>query len=156
MVQNGDEATTLTHTEAGSNPTDRSWTIVWTAPSTGSGDVTFWLTGNSVNGDGAPTGDAWNRLSFSLGEGEDAGNTRTIFAGNGDVAPPEAESGHVDLHHMGAPFRAHWLGLLGFGAVIAVILFCGFFLRYGFSRHYEGRSNLVRLRMKHLRRGDQL
>ncbi|MDE0708252.1 MAG: hypothetical protein OSB33_04815 [Candidatus Poseidoniales archaeon] len=156
MVQNGDDSTTLTHTEAGSNPTDRSWTIVWTAPTTAGGDVTFWLAGNSVNGDGAPTGDAWNRLSFSLGEGEDSGSTRTIFAGNGDVAPPAAESGHVDLHHMGAPFRAHWLGLLGFGAVIAVILFCGFFLRYGFSRHYEGRSNLVRLRMKHLRRGDQL
>jgi len=156
MVQNGDEATTLTHTEAGSNPTDRSWTIVWTAPSTGSGDVTFWLAGNSVDGDGTSVGDAWNRLSFSLGEGMDDGASRTIFAGNGDVAPPAAEDGHVDLHHLGAPFRAHWLGLLGFGAVVTVILFCGFFLRYGFSRHYQGRSNLVRLRMKHLRRGDQL
>ncbi|MEE2748231.1 MAG: choice-of-anchor V domain-containing protein [Candidatus Thermoplasmatota archaeon] len=156
MVQNGDEVTTLTHTDAGSNPTDRAWTFIWTAPETGSGDVTFWLAGNSVDGDGAPIGDAWNRLSFSLGEGEDNGAKRTIFAGNGDVAPPEAEGGHVDLHHMGAPFRAHWLGLLGFGAVVTVILFCGFFLRYGFSRHYEGRSNLIRLRMKHLRRGDQL
>jgi len=156
MVQNGDDAMTLTHTEAGSNPTDRSWTIVWTAPASGGGDVTFWLAGNSVDGDGSPAGDAWNRLSFSLGEGDDSGNTRTIFAGDGDVTPPAADHGHVDLHHMGAPFRAHWLGLLGFGAVVAVILFCGFFLRYGFSRHYEGRSNLVRLRMKHLRRGDQL
>ena len=156
MVQNGDDGTTLTHTEAGNNPTDRAWMITWTAPATGSGDVTFWLAGNSVDGDGSPTGDSWNRLSFSLGEGMDSGSTRTIFAGNGDVAPPAAEGGHVDLHHMGAPFRAHWLGLLGFGAVVAVILFCGFFLRYGFSRHYEGRSNLVRLRMKHLRRGDQL
>ena len=91
-----------------------------------------------------------------MGVGEDSGSVRTIFAGNGDVAPPAADHGHVDLHHMGAPFRAHWLGLLGFGAVVAVIVFCGFFLRYGFSRHYEGRSNLIRLRMKHLRRGDQL
>ena len=156
MVQNGDDSTTLTHTDAGSNPTDRAWTIVWTAPIATTGDVTFWLAGNSVDGDGSPGGDAWNRLSFSLGEGDDSGGARTIFAGNGDVTPPAAEGGHVDLHHMGAPFRAHWLGLLGFGAVVAVILFCGFFLRYGFSRHYEGRSNLVRLRMKHLRRGDQL
>ena len=156
MVQNGDDGTTLTHTEAGSNPTDRAWMISWAAPGTGSGDVTFWLSGNSVNGDGSPAGDSWNRLSFSLGEGEDSGATRAIFAGNGDVTPPAAEGGHLDLHHMGAPFRAHWLGLLGFGAVVAVILFSGFFLRYGFSRHYEGRSNLVRLRMKHLRRGDQL
>jgi hypothetical protein len=29
-------------------------------------------------------------------------------------------------------------------------------LRYGFSHHYVGRSNLLRLRIKHLRRGDQL
>jgi len=50
---------------------------------------------------------------------------------------------------------AHWLGLLGFVSVFLVIIFCGFFLRYGFSRHYEGRSNLLRLRIKHLRRGDQ-
>ncbi|MBE57679.1 MAG: hypothetical protein CMB01_04850 [Euryarchaeota archaeon] len=156
LVQNGDDEFTLTHTEAGNNPSDRAWMFTWTPPESGSGDVTFWLAGNSVNGDGAPTGDAWNRLSFSLGEGEDSGSVRTIFAGNGDVAPPAADHGHVDLHHMGAPFRAHWLGLLGFGAVVAVIVFCGFFLRYGFSRHYEGRSNLIRLRMKHLRRGDQL
>ena len=50
---------------------------------------------------------------------------------------------------------AHWLGLLGFISVFLVIIFCGFFLRYGFSRHYEGRSNLLKLRLKHLRRGDQ-
>ncbi|GIS45110.1 MAG: hypothetical protein Ct9H90mP16_21800 [Candidatus Poseidoniales archaeon] len=60
--------------------------FTWTPPESGSGDVTFWLAGNSVNGDGAPTGDAWNRLSFSLGEGDDSGSVRTIFAGNGDVA----------------------------------------------------------------------
>ena len=57
---------------------------------------------------------------------------------------------------MGAKLLAHWLGLLGFGAVILVIFFCGLFLRYGFSRNYKGRSNLLKLRIKHLRRGDQL
>lgn len=156
MVQNGDDASSLTHTADGSNTADRSWMIIWTAPAADSGDISFWLAGNSVDGDGSQLGDAWNRLSFSLSEGQDNGQTRTVFAGNGDVSAPEGEAGHLDLHDMGAPFRAHWLGLLGFGAVVAVILFCGFFLRYGFSRHYEGRSNLVRLRMKHLRRGDQL
>ena len=48
------------------------------------------------------------------------------------------------------------LGLLGFFAVIIVIIFCGFFLRYGFSQNYKGRSNLLRLRIKHERRGDQI
>ena len=157
LVQNGDDATSLTHTAAGAKVADRTWEITWTAPAAGTGDVTIWLSGNAVNGDGAPAvPDAWNRLSFTLAEGEDAGTTRTVFAGNGEVEPPAAEEGHVDLHHMGAAFRAHWLGLLGFGGVIAVIVFCGFFLRYGFSRHYEGRSNLLALRMKHLRRGDQV
>lgn len=156
LVQNGDDQTTLTHTSEGSNPTDRAWMITWTAPAEGSGDISFWLAGNSVNGNGAPDGDAWNRLSFAIDEGDDSGPARTIFAGNGDVQPPASDEGHIDLHEMGAEFRAHWLGLLGFGAVILVILFCGFFLRYGFSRHYEGRSNLLRLRLKHLRRGDQL
>lgn len=156
LVQNGEDTFTLTHTEDGNNQADRSWMITWTAPAEGAGDVTFWLAGNSVDGDGSFLGDQWNRLSFALTEGADDGQTRTIFAGNGDVQTAAVDDGHIDIHNMGAKFRAHWLGLLGFGAVVLVILFCGYFLRYGFSRHYEGRSNLLRLRMKHLRRGDQL
>ena len=122
-----------------------------------SGTVTMWIVGNSVNGDGAPSNlDRWNRLSASVGEGTDNGQTRTVFSGNGEIEPPAPAEDHMDLHEMGAKLRAHWLGLLGFGAVILVILFCGFFLRYVFSRHYKGRSNLLRLRIKHLKRGDQL
>ena len=56
---------------------------------------------------------------------------------------------------MGAKLRAHWLGLLGFGAVIVVIVFAGFLLRYGFSTSYQGRSNQLRLRYHLNRRGDQ-
>jgi len=160
LVQNweGDE-TTLTHTSSGSTVEDRSWHLIWTSPSESSGEntVSFWLAGNSVNGDQIPSAlDRWNRLSINLEEGEDNGKTRTIFSGNGDINPPSPIEQEVDLHHMGAKLRAHWLGLLGFGAVILVIGFCGLFLRYGFSRHYVGRSNLLKLRIKHLRRGDQL
>ena len=158
LVQNWeDDGTSLTHSVAGAETPDRSWMITWTAPETGTGAVTIWLAGNSVNGDGIPSElDRWNRLSISLEEGEDSGDTRTVFSGNGDIEPPAPVETQVDLHHMGAKLRAHWLGLLGFAAVILVILFCGFFLRYGFSRHYVGRSNLLKLRIKHLRRGDQL
>ena len=78
-----------------------------------------------------------------------------MFAGDGNVAPPEPESHGTDLHHMGAKLRAHWLGLLGFGAVIMCIVFAGLMLRYGFSTSYEGRSNQLRLRYKLMRRGDQ-
>jgi hypothetical protein len=91
-----------------------------------------------------------------LDEGVDNGKTRLLFSGNGEIEPPAPKESHVDLHHMGAALRAHWLGLLGFFAVIIVIIFCGFFLRYGFSQNYKGRSNLLRLRIKHERRGDQI
>lgn len=150
-----DDPASLTHSNSGSKVSDRTWQITWTAPDEGTGIVTIWLAGNSVNGDGIPSQlDRWNRLSASVDEGE-FGGTRTVFVGNGDIEPPAPVEEGVDLHHMGAGMRAHWLGLLGFAAVVIVIVFCGLMLRYGFSRHYEGRSNLLRLRIKHQRRGDQ-
>lgn len=158
MVQNWeDDPARLTHTSSGAKTEDRSWHILWTAPTTGEEAVTIWLAGNSVNGDQVPSAlDNWNRLSTTIEEGADDGSKRTVFSGNGEIEPPAAAEHGVHIHEMGAGLRAHWLGLLGFAAVIIVLLFCGLFLRYGFSRHYEGRSNLLRLRIKHLRRGDQL
>ena len=157
LVQNWDgDVTTLTHTSSGATTLDRSWYVVWTAPSAGEGVVSLWLAGNSVNGDSLQSElDMWNRLTASVAEGADDGNTRVVFSGNGTIEPPPPSEG-IHIHEMGAGLRAHWLGLLGFTAVIIVLLFCGLFLRYGFSRHYTGRSNLLRLRIKHLRRGDQL
>jgi len=140
------------------NANSRIYTISWTAPETDSGIVNFWITGNAVNGNGAPDGDLWNQLQFSLsenGSAEDKRGTKTLIAGSGTPEAPEKSSGIIDISTMGAGFRAHWLGLLGFGAVIAVIIFCGLVLRYGFSTSYKGRSNLLRLRYKVNRRGDQ-
>ena len=157
LVADGD-ATRLTHTADGAHGDDRSFSITWTAPAAGAGTISFWLAGNAVDGSGAPdAADQWNRLSFALPEGaagEDP-RRRDLFAGNGEVIPPEAEHHGVDLHSLGAPLRAHWLGLLGFLSVILVVVSCGFMLRYGFSHAYVGRSNLLRLRIKHRRRGDQ-
>ena len=154
-----DDVTTLTQTEAAAGNSDRMWTFTWAAPDSGSGVVDFWITGNSVNGDQGPgPEDKWNQLIFALQEGDESTSsmgTRTLFAGDGEVSPPEPEETGVDLHHMGAEFRAHVLGLLGFGAVIAVILFAGLMLRYSFSSSYKGRSNQLRLRYKIRRRGDQ-
>ena len=150
---------TLTHTEASSATEDRAWVLDWTAPESGSGTVNFWIVGNSVNGDQIPgVEDRWNQLNFALSEGDEASaamGTRTLFAGDGNVAPPEPQHHGIDLHHMGAKLRAHWLGLLGFGAVIGVVIFAGLLLRYGFSTSYKGRSNQLRLRYKLMRRGDQ-
>ena len=149
-----DDSTTLTHTATNS----RIWTIIWTAPEAGAGHVDFWITVNAVDGNGENTpGDNWNNLAFNLVESaeDDGRGTHTIIAGSGAPVATEGSVGEIDLHTMGAPFRAHWLGLLGFGAVISVIIFCGLFLRYGFSTSYKGRSNLLRLRYKINRRGDQ-
>ncbi len=157
-VQNWEgDVSSLTHTDNGAKTSDRTWMISWTSPEEGTGAVTFSIAGNSVNGDMAPSSlDRWNRLTSTVDEGVDNGRVRTVFSGNGDITPPAPTDQHTDLHHMGAKLLAHWLGLLGFAAVMLVIIFCGFFLRYGFSRHYSGRSNLLRLRIKHLRRGDQI
>ena len=155
-----DDLQTLTHTEASSATDDRAWEIQWTAPAdSGAGAVNFWITGNSVNGDllNGPQ-DRWNQLVFALFEGDETTpsmGTRTLFAGDGNVSPPAPAEHGVNLEEMGAELRAHWLGLLGFGAVIAVIIFAGLLLRYGFSTSYEGRSNQLRLRYKLMRRGDQ-
>ena len=151
---------TLTHTVASSATEDRAWVFDWTAPAdSGAGTVNFWIVGNSVNGDQIPgVEDRWNQLNFALNEGDEASaamGTRTLFAGDGNVSPPEPAHHGVDLHHMGAKLRAHWLGLLGFGAVIGVVIFAGLLLRYGFSTSYKGRSNQLRLRYKLMRRGDQ-
>ena len=157
-----DDVTTLTHTEATADEPERMWTFTWQAPEAGSDTVNFWITGNSVNGDqlnnGGAEEDRWNQLLFTLQEGSDttaALGTRTLFAGDGNVSPPQPKSHGVDLEHMGAELRAHWLGLLGFGAVLVVIAFAGLMLRYSFSTSYTGRTNQLRLRYKLMRRGDQ-
>jgi len=161
------DVTRLTHTAATSEHEDRRWVLDWTAPLAGEGHITFWISGNAVNGDQGPgVDDRWNQLVFSLPESDGTADknyvdasfpvgTRTLFAGDGNVTPPAPEEHGVDLEHMGAELRAHWLGLLGFGAVIAVIIFAGLLLRYGFSTSYNGRSNQLRLRYKLMRRGDQ-
>lgn len=72
-LQNGE----VTH----SNKNSRSWTVDWTAPSTGAGTATFTLAVNFVNGNGATSGDGWGTDSWSRTEYVDTGNN-----------PPEAQN----------------------------------------------------------------
>lgn len=81
------------------------WDLTWTAPSEDSGDIHFWIAGNSVNGDGAPgDDDYWNMLSFTINAPETIQQddtsatleTRTISVGAYDALflieeSPEAE-----------------------------------------------------------------
>ncbi len=61
-----------THTKEGSNSS--TWHVTWRAPSEGTGDVTFTLLVNAVNGDGVQgPGDQWGRLEAEVPEGETGG-----------------------------------------------------------------------------------
>ena len=58
------DGTKVTH----SNSNARSWTVDWTAPSSGSGTVNFNVVGNAVNGASGNNGDAWSTATFNVPE----------------------------------------------------------------------------------------
>ena len=62
-------------------PDYRSWSLDWTAPSAGSGTVTFSLAVMAANGNGNNAGDGWTTLTHQ--SSEDSGSTNT---------PPTASS----------------------------------------------------------------
>ena len=51
-----------------SNSNARAWTVNWTSPTNDSGDVTFTLAVNFVNGNGFNTGDGWGTDSWVLSQ----------------------------------------------------------------------------------------
>ena len=51
-----------------SNSNSRSWTLDWTAPSSGTGSVSVGLAVNSVNGNSAKTGDQYGSTTHSISE----------------------------------------------------------------------------------------
>ncbi|HIE63043.1 MAG TPA: hypothetical protein EYP99_00865, partial [Candidatus Poseidoniales archaeon] len=53
-----------------SNSNSRSWMVNWTSPSNGSGNVTFNLAVNFVNGNGLNTGDGWGTASWTISEAD--------------------------------------------------------------------------------------
>jgi len=55
-----------TNTKSGNDV--RQWDVDWTAPAQGSGTVRIDVAGMSVNGDGADSGDQWNRATYSVPE----------------------------------------------------------------------------------------
>ena len=77
-----------------SNPNSRTWTVDWTAPSTGSGDVVFYMAVNLVNGDGGTSGDSWGADSWTVSE---ATSTPSPDAGlnNLGLNQPGSDSGSV-------------------------------------------------------------
>ncbi|MDB3879367.1 PKD domain-containing protein, partial [bacterium] len=53
----------------------RSWSVDWTAPSTGSGVVSIDVAGNAVDGSGDNTNDEWDTTTYQISEGSAPANT---------------------------------------------------------------------------------
>lgn len=70
-----------THTTEGSAM--RSWNLVWQAPAENDTAATFVVHGNAVNGNNAPTGDAWSTLEVVV----------PGVAYEGDLVPKEGIDG---------------------------------------------------------------
>ena len=72
-VQVNSAQNSATHTSSGN--TQRSWTVDWTAPPTGSGDVTLSIAGLTANNDNGKTGDRWAIASYQVSEAGGIPNT---------------------------------------------------------------------------------
>ena len=64
-------ASSATH----SNDNYRSWSVDWTAPSTGSGVVSIDVAANAVDGNGGNSNDVWDTASYQISEGSASPNT---------------------------------------------------------------------------------
>lgn len=60
----------VTHTSAGNTPSgdSKTWTVDWTAPESGTGNVTFYAAFNAANGNGNNTGDIIYKSSHEVME----------------------------------------------------------------------------------------
>ncbi|MCF8368481.1 MAG: T9SS type A sorting domain-containing protein [Bacteroidales bacterium] len=70
----------ITHKSAGTTPSgnSKSWSFDWTAPSQGTGNVTFYGAFNAANGNGNNTGDIIYKSSLSVLENEGSATGLTI------------------------------------------------------------------------------
>jgi hypothetical protein len=117
LVQVFNDERSASHTLAGND--HRQWRLVWNSPKAGTGDAVFYLSANTVNGDGVETGelDSYNQM-------------RTVSFGTAQVVE---EGGGVS--EWGVPLRAYWMGTIGFVAVL-VLTWAAFYVIRGTSRHH--------------------
>ena len=79
-----------------SNSNSRTWSVDWTAPTTGSGDVVFYLAVNLVNGNGGTSGDSWGADSWTLSEA--SSSPSPIQVNNLGFNQPGTDRGSVFSH----------------------------------------------------------
>ena len=69
----------VTQTNQGLTPSggQKSWSVQWTAPAKGTGDVTFYAAVNTANGDGSTTGDVIYATNYKVKE-QDLSSTEPV------------------------------------------------------------------------------
>ncbi len=117
LVQVFNDERSASHTLAGNDY--RQWRVVWNSPKEGTGDAVFYLSANTVNGDGVETGEL-----------DAYGQMRTVSFGAAQVV--EEEDG---VSEWGVPLRAYWMGTIGFVAVL-VLTWAAFYVIRGTSAHH--------------------
>ena len=71
----GVKVNTAANSATHSNDNYRSWSVDWTAPSTGSGVVSIDVAANAVDGNGGNSNDVWDTASYQISEGSASPNT---------------------------------------------------------------------------------
>ena len=71
----GTTINTAANSATHANNNYRSWSVDWTAPSTGSGVVSIDVAGNAVDGNGYNTNDEWDTTTYQISEGSAPANT---------------------------------------------------------------------------------
>ena len=65
----------------------RSWSVDWTAPATGAGQITFNLAGLTASGDGSTSGDAWGTAVYYANETGGAAPNNAPTVSNLQIGP---------------------------------------------------------------------
>ncbi|HEV8361757.1 MAG TPA: choice-of-anchor V domain-containing protein [Candidatus Thermoplasmatota archaeon] len=119
-----------THTTQGND--QREWKVTWTPPAQAGPDAIFYLTVNSVNGNGFnDEGDEWGRGTYV------AMGANRLGAG----AAAEEGGGIAAIRALGVNFYAYWVGVISFVVLFVVIAATFFLLRYGESRHWTDQKD---------------
>ena len=71
----GVKVNTAANSATHSNDNYRSWSVDWTAPSTGSGVVSIDVAANAVDGNGGNSNDVWDTATYQISEGSASPNT---------------------------------------------------------------------------------
>ena len=133
----------ISHSAPGNN-----WLVTWTAPSEDSGDVSFALAGNAVDGSGLPDeGDAWNILSFFISSPGSTENSegdelalRTISVGDYEsLFVLEKTAEQIEAEHQEELSEKYFeQGNIYYWSTLAILVIASVFQREFYEKKFGG------------------